>query len=260
MGLMKKAVRRATPRSVRRVNAVVKHPVGTAVNAATPRSVRKAKRTAFNIAHPVNTAENVTLNAVTPKGSRHRSMNRLRPRSSTFQSQSRGDSGVETVGGTHFRRASGKDERVLVVIVSAGDRRDVLATRMRQTQIFGEWELPAASQSHRQIRRGLRRSPYFLLADAPAELGQRIATAYAGIGARVELWVPVEADTHEAVRDDGVNAESIPARITQAWLDREVPNMSPGSFERLLDLLATRGWGSEEIEHRVMPLRPSASR
>jgi hypothetical protein len=67
MGLVKKAVRRAPPKPVRKAKAVVKHPVGTAARAATPRSVRKAKRTAFNATHPVNTAENALLNAVTPK-------------------------------------------------------------------------------------------------------------------------------------------------------------------------------------------------
>jgi hypothetical protein len=67
---MKKAVRRATPKPVRKAKAVVKHPVGTAARAATPRSVRKAKRTAFNATHPVNTAENALLNAGTPKRGR----------------------------------------------------------------------------------------------------------------------------------------------------------------------------------------------
>jgi len=64
---MKKAVRRATPKPVRKAKAVVKHPVGTAARAATPRSVREAKHKAFNATHPLNTAENALLNAATPK-------------------------------------------------------------------------------------------------------------------------------------------------------------------------------------------------
>jgi hypothetical protein len=69
MGLMKKAVRRATPRSVRRAKRVVFHPARTAVHAATPRSIRQVKRTAFNIAHPINTAENAFLDSVTGRRS-----------------------------------------------------------------------------------------------------------------------------------------------------------------------------------------------
>jgi hypothetical protein len=65
MGLMKKAVRRATPRSVRKAKRVAFHPARTAVHAATPRSIRKVKRTAFNVTHPVNTAENALLDSLT---------------------------------------------------------------------------------------------------------------------------------------------------------------------------------------------------
>jgi hypothetical protein len=75
MGLMKKAVRRATPRSVRKAKRVAFHPARTAVHAATPRSVRKVKRTTFNVTHPVNTAENALLDSLTG-GSRRSSSSR----------------------------------------------------------------------------------------------------------------------------------------------------------------------------------------
>ncbi len=75
MGLMRKAVRRATPRPVRKAKRVVFHPARTAVHAATPRSVRKVKRTAFNVTHPVNTAENALLDSLTG-GSRRSSRGR----------------------------------------------------------------------------------------------------------------------------------------------------------------------------------------
>jgi hypothetical protein len=258
MGLMKKAVRRATPRPVRKAKAVVKHPVGTAINAATPRSVRKAKRRAFKIAHPINTAENAMLNAATPSRSLRRSQRPAQAETAMPRSEPRTDPGRRSAAGKSFRQASGKDERVVVVIVSAGERRGLLAARMRQRQVFGEWTLPPSSESRWRIRRGLRKAPYFLLADAPVELGQRIITAYGEVGARVELWVP-EGETHGGVPDQEHGAEGFPARITQAWLDREVPDMSPSSFARLLDLLAERGWGSEEIEERVISLRPTAA-
>lgn len=68
MGLLRKAVRKsvrkATPRPVRRVERVVRHPVGTAARAVTPRPIRNAERTVFNVTHPVNTVENRVLDAM----------------------------------------------------------------------------------------------------------------------------------------------------------------------------------------------------
>ena len=46
-----------------------------------------------------------------------------------------------------------------------------------------------------------------------------------------------------------------PKRVTTAWLNREVPTMSPSSFQLLLDMLVKRGWTDEEIQERVLPLR-----
>jgi hypothetical protein len=57
---------------------------------------------------------------------------------------------------------------------------------------------------------------------------------------------------------DGAGSETraeFPRRVTTAWLEREVPSMSPASFQRLLDLLASRGWEDDEIAERVLPLR-----
>jgi hypothetical protein len=65
MGLMKKAVRRATPKPVRKAKRIVRHPARTAVRAATPRSIRQVKRTAFNATHPINPAENALLKSLT---------------------------------------------------------------------------------------------------------------------------------------------------------------------------------------------------
>ncbi len=44
MGLMRKAVRRATPRPVRKAKRMVTHPVRTGIRAATPRSIRTVQR------------------------------------------------------------------------------------------------------------------------------------------------------------------------------------------------------------------------
>jgi len=66
VGLLRKAVRRATPRPVKQVKRAVTHPVRTTVRAATPRPIRQAQRTVFNVTHPVNTLENAIVRSVIP--------------------------------------------------------------------------------------------------------------------------------------------------------------------------------------------------
>ena len=68
MGLLRKAVRRATPRPVKQVKRVVKHPVRTTVRAATPKPIRRAERQLFNVTHPVNALENAVIDTVMPRG------------------------------------------------------------------------------------------------------------------------------------------------------------------------------------------------
>jgi hypothetical protein len=81
VGLMRKmarrSVRRVTPRPVRQVNRVVRHPVRTSVRAVTPRPIRQAQRSVFNVTHPVNTAENALLNSLS--GSRGRATRSASP-------------------------------------------------------------------------------------------------------------------------------------------------------------------------------------
>lgn len=72
MGLFRKAVRRATPRPVRKIKRVVRDPVRTGVRAATPKPIRDVERAAFNVTHPINTAENALLKAATPAPHRSR--------------------------------------------------------------------------------------------------------------------------------------------------------------------------------------------
>jgi hypothetical protein len=64
---MRKAVRRATPRPVKKVKRVVRHPARTAARAATPKPIRKAQRQVFNVTHPVNTVENAIIDNVMPR-------------------------------------------------------------------------------------------------------------------------------------------------------------------------------------------------
>jgi hypothetical protein len=58
--VVRKSVRRATPRPVRQVM----HPARTVRNAMTPRPVKQVTRTAYTVRHPVGAGENKLINAV----------------------------------------------------------------------------------------------------------------------------------------------------------------------------------------------------
>jgi hypothetical protein len=199
MGLMKKAARRATPRSIRKAKRVVKHPIGTAVGAATPRSIRKVKRTAFNAAHPVNTAENALLNAATP---RRRGRSRSR-------STSRDDTKISGAGWFAF---------VVWLVI----------------EVIG-WALGASGW-------------WILLAFAGGLLAYRL-------GRSAEAAPQPEGPRQQVAPTGDEPQLAFPQRVTESWLQREVPGMSEASVASLLDLLVSRGWDEDEIEQRVRVLR-----
>jgi len=72
MGLLGKVVRKATPRPVRQVTRVVRHPVRTGIRAATPRPIRNVQRSVYNAAHPISAAENALLNGLTGSSRRRK--------------------------------------------------------------------------------------------------------------------------------------------------------------------------------------------
>lgn len=76
--LARKAVRRATPRSVRRAM----HPVRTAKRAVTPKAVRKVSRAVYTMTNPLGAAENKLIGAALGSGhKRRRSTTQRRTRS-----------------------------------------------------------------------------------------------------------------------------------------------------------------------------------
>jgi hypothetical protein len=58
--VVRKSVRRATPRPVRKAM----HPARTARNAVTPRAVKQVSRGAYTVRHPIGAAENKAIRAV----------------------------------------------------------------------------------------------------------------------------------------------------------------------------------------------------
>jgi hypothetical protein len=84
--IVRKTVRKATPRPVRQVM----HPARTVKNAVTPRSVKQASRAVYTVRHPVGATENMMIGAAlnTATGSRRRRTGR-RPFTMLFGTRSR---------------------------------------------------------------------------------------------------------------------------------------------------------------------------
>lgn len=81
--IVRKSVRKATPRSVRKVM----HPVGTAKSAITPRPVKKLTRGIYTVTNPLGASENALIDAVLNPGA-----GRSRPSSSSSRSRASNDS------------------------------------------------------------------------------------------------------------------------------------------------------------------------
>jgi len=86
--IVRKSVRKATPRSVRRAM----HPARTVKNAVTPRPVKQLSRTKYVVTNPVGAAENKVIGAALGNGSKRRTARRpaTGPRPSTAGGQAVG--------------------------------------------------------------------------------------------------------------------------------------------------------------------------
>lgn len=62
--VVRKSVRKVTPRPIRQVNRVVRHPVLTTYQTVAPRPLQSAERSIYNVTHPVNAIENRAVNKV----------------------------------------------------------------------------------------------------------------------------------------------------------------------------------------------------
>jgi hypothetical protein len=62
--VVRKSVRKVTPRPVRQVNRVVRHPVLTTYQTVAPRPIQRAERSVYNVTHPVNAIENKAVNTI----------------------------------------------------------------------------------------------------------------------------------------------------------------------------------------------------
>jgi HEAT repeat protein len=146
MGLMRKMVRRSvrsvTPRPVRQVNRVVRHPVRTSVRAVTPQPIRQVQRSVFNVTHPVNTAENASLDTLSGRGRRARNVSRRRPSRAAVPSAAVMKTNAPTASAASPPSGAGDDDvryeavRTLEERASADTREPLLqATRDRDGMV-----------------------------------------------------------------------------------------------------------------------------
>ena len=68
----------------------------------------------------------------------------------------------------------------------------------------------------------------------------------------VEEWSPDAAPPGGAPAPDLESVE-LPARVTQAWIERTAPRLKPVAIGPFLSDLRVRGWSEDEIEQRVRP-------
>ena len=61
----------------------------------------------------------------------------------------------------------------------------------------------------------------------------------------------VGADTPEPLV-----AVELPARVTQAWIERTAPRLAPAAVGPFLRAFAKRGWNDAEVDARVPPHPP----
>lgn len=86
------------------------------------------------------------------------------------------------------------------------------------------------------------------------ELGRQLN---ASVNPRVKLArPPIQSKSRgDSVDGAGENGFALPARVTQTWLTRTVPDCSEEDFDKLLVALRARGWDESELDTRVRPLR-----
>jgi len=69
----------------------------------------------------------------------------------------------------------------------------------------------------------------------------------------VEDWSPDDAVPCGVPPEPDLESVELPARVTQAWIERTAPRLKPVAIRPFLRDLQVRGWSDGEIEERVRP-------
>jgi hypothetical protein len=217
---MRKTVRRATPRSVRRAM----HPVRTAKRAVTPRPIRQVNRAVYTITNPLGAAENKLIGAALGSGRRRRGSGRTRTTAARRAQPSRTTN--TTVSGTGARAAEGAaSHRQLAGLMAVQRERFAPAQRLVVPDPPSVDARPFEKQEWTRLKRGAhvwQRAARKRLRHATAEHGQRHAADVYSQACAQQRARQVEADTWWHSLLDGQPAV-LRAALEAAFADNPAP-------------------------------------
>ena len=222
--MVRKSVRKATPRAVRQVA----HPVRTMKSAVTPRPVKQLSRAVYTVTNPLGAAQNAVIDAVLnpPRPSGRRSGGMARARTATHHAA---PATVTVGGGVRAAEALESCDRIAALMAVQRQRFDPAArpvipapAAVEPTQFYVE-EWAAASQlaEHRKIRFWQRARRQLLKADVGARTiarAQEANTAQAADHAARQA----EADRWWTALNRG-DKDVVTAALTAAFADNPAP-------------------------------------
>lgn len=162
--VVRKSVRKATPRSVRKAM----HPVRTAKNAITPRPVKRLSRAVYTVTNPLGAAENALIGSVLNggRGSRRKTRSRSSGRSSSTQRpRSSGTGGQGSAAGVRAAEAIASQDTLAQLMVVQRER---FAVAQRPVAAAPELPDPAPLRAAEWNR--LKRQAHFWQRERRAQL------------------------------------------------------------------------------------------
>lgn len=121
--VMRKGVRKATPRSVRKAM----HPVGSMKSAVTPRAVKRMSRSIYTVTNPLGAAENALIGAALNGGRKSR---RRSSRGNSASSRAAGRTTSRVGGQPPVRSTVGQTSTAAARVEQAADAQESLAALM----------------------------------------------------------------------------------------------------------------------------------
>jgi hypothetical protein len=79
-----------------------------------------------------------------------------------------------------------------------------------------------------------------------------------GVGS-LTPWPEIFGSDERAAAPTQLESVELPSRVTQAWIERTAPRLTPAAIAPFLRALRERGWGDSELTTRVRPHLPGTS-
>jgi hypothetical protein len=72
----------------------------------------------------------------------------------------------------------------------------------------------------------------------------------------LEDWGDIASHVEPPEPSEPVHSVELPARVTQAWIERTAPRLTAAAIPSFLQVLRRRGWSDSELAQRVVPHLP----